>query len=500
MNVEFDPYDILGVSPSSSDEEIKNAYRRIARRLHPDANPRHPGAHSQFQDVSVAYELLSDLSQRREYDQKRQAHRSQGTKYFTLRVTPSRRRLPVMHEPQVIYLLAEIFPDPSASEENTPKHETHLNLTLVLDQSNSMSGVRMEKVKVAAHQIIDNLTENDILSVVSFNDRANIVIPAAPVKDKPAMKARISMMQASGGTEIYQGLSAGVDQNRRYLGPHLVNHIILLTDGRTYGDQPQCIDIAGKAAAEGISISAMGLGNDWNDEFLDQIAAKTGGNSAYINTAGAVVRFLNDHVKHLSNAFAERVYLSIAPDSDIDIESVFKLSPSPQPVELVNGEIPLGSLLVNRPISVLMQLQIPANQPVGFRSIIRMVTRGDILENKQQKFLAVSDLSLEVKDGDVAEEPPDDILDALSKLTLYRLQERANEALAKGDIAEATRRLEHLATRLLEMGHSQLANETLSEAKRIVHTRGLSEEARKTIKYQTRFLLSSNNDDHRNNS
>lgn len=62
-----DHYDVLGVSREASDEEIKKAYRRLARKLHPDVNPT-PEAAEQFKDVTHAYDVLSDPDQRRRYD------------------------------------------------------------------------------------------------------------------------------------------------------------------------------------------------------------------------------------------------------------------------------------------------------------------------------------------------------------------------------------------------------------------------------------------------
>jgi Ca-activated chloride channel family protein len=484
----IDPYDTLGISRDASAEDIKAAYRRIARRLHPDVNQNNPGAAVQFQDITAAYELLLDTDRRRAHDSQAARQRDDSSFYFTLRVTPSKRAIVPLPEGQVIYLLAEILPDPRARDIEK-KPESRLNLTLVLDHSNSMNGTRLDKVKVAAHQIIDQLSNTDILSVVGFNDRAEVIIPATPVENKAALKAKVSMMNASGGTEIFKGLSAGVDQNRRYLGPKLVNHVVLLTDGNTFGDQEQCLDLAHKASQQGISISAMGLGQEWNDEFLDKLASTTGGTSSYISSASAVVRFLNDHVRNLSNAFAERVRLSVAPDPDVKLESAFRLAPNPQPLAIDEGYIQLGSLQGNRIISVLLQFLMPAEMQIGFRSVARLVAVGDILANQHQQFQALSDISLEITNDPPEEDPPISILDALGKLTLYRMQERAQEALASGDVKEATRRLENLATRLLAMGEEDLAHQARSEARRVAYTSSLSDEGRKTLKYQTRFLL-----------
>jgi Ca-activated chloride channel family protein len=486
MAVEFDPYIILGVSPDSSADEIKAAYRRVARRLHPDVN-RAPGAGIQFQDITVAHDLLTDSERRRSYDAAAQKADPNNLN-FTFRVLPSKRAIFPLPEPQVIYLLAEILPDPRA-QEGQHKRESRLNLTLVLDHSNSMNGTRLDKVKIAAHQIIDQLTPEDVFSVVSFNDHSEVVIPATSVTDKPALKARISMMMAAGGTEIFKGLATGIEQNRQFLAPRLVNHVILLTDGNTYGDQDRCLALAREVVKDGIAISAMGLGQEWNDKFLDELASITGGSSAYINSANAVVKFLNDHVRNLSNIFAERIHLSVAPDPDIRLESAFKLAPNPQPLSAEEGNIPLGSLQLNRTISVLLQFEMPAQLEIGFRSVARLVASGDILANRLQKHQVLSDFSLEVTQELQQEEPPTAILDALGKLTLYRMQERAQEALETGDIREATRRLENLATRLLEMGEPELAQQARNEAQQVAYTYNLTDKGRKTLKYQTRTLL-----------
>jgi len=64
-----DYYQILGVSRNASEKEIKQAYRRLARKHHPDLNPGDKSAEEKFKEMNAAYEVISDPEKRKKYDQ-----------------------------------------------------------------------------------------------------------------------------------------------------------------------------------------------------------------------------------------------------------------------------------------------------------------------------------------------------------------------------------------------------------------------------------------------
>jgi molecular chaperone DnaJ len=75
-HVDKDFYAILGVKPDASQAEIKKAYRKLAQRYHPDANPDDRSAEERFKEISEAYDTLSDAEKRRRYDEMREMLRS----------------------------------------------------------------------------------------------------------------------------------------------------------------------------------------------------------------------------------------------------------------------------------------------------------------------------------------------------------------------------------------------------------------------------------------
>jgi Ca-activated chloride channel family protein len=480
----LDYYAILGVFRDASQDEIKSAYLQAAQRLHPDKNTL-TGETELFLEVQQAYEVLSNPRRRRQYDATLPPE-LETNRELRHAVHFSRPSLVRLSESQLVYVFLELGPQEDLSQTlPTPP----LNICLVLDRSTSMQGERLDMVKAGAIQLLRRMRPQDVLGVVTFSDRAETIVPASVTLDKRQQEARIQKIQASGATEIYMGLEAGIKEVERNLDPGRVNHIVLLTDGNTYGDEMECLRLAEYAAARNIGISGMGIGSEWNDIFLDQLAGKTGGSSAYISKPQDIERLLVEKFEALHNIFADEVLLDYKEREHVRINYAFRLQPEGGLVE-IESPMRLGPILRDAPMQAVLELEIGSQALEGGEV---MLMDGSLKVSITSRPIPIAPIRLRlsrpVEDSPSSQPPPTQILSALSRLTLYRMQERARTAAEAGQYDVAAKHLQNLATHLLSQGEHSLAKTALFEAENLKKMQTWSRNGRKQIKYDTRALL-----------
>lgn len=479
-----DYYQILGISRDASQEEIRKAYFSAARRLHPDKNVL-PGDTEIFIGANEAYEVLSDEKKRANYDA---GLPPEKPVLFPIsqRIIYSRESLFQTQDSQLVYALLEYLPSINALDENP---SPPLNLCLLIDHSTSMKGENLDIVKATSIHILKKIRPQDIFSLVTFSDHAEVLVPYTQERDLLKFEARIQMLQPSGGTEIYNGLSTAFTEVRRTFSQGYINHIIMLTDGRTYGDEQKCLELADQAVQNGIGISGLGIGPDWNDSFLDELTRRTGGSSFYVSNPGDIKRLLLEKFDHLWETFKEDVTIEFKKSRNVELKYAFRMHPELGRLS-VDSPLHLGPVLRNGCIRILLEFLVSG---IGNANVIKLLD-GEVKVNSTIQNKPVSTLPLKLScpvDRSIIkpEPPPDEIIHALSQLSLYKMQDQARLEVAQGNYELASNRLQKLATNLLQQGDRGLARTVLLEAEHIKEKRAYSPEGDKRIKYGTRALL-----------
>jgi Ca-activated chloride channel family protein len=484
MEFDRDHYAVLGISSDADLPAIKQAYRQLVRRYHPDVN-HEQGAAQRFHEIQQAYEILSDPQQREAFNHWRKQQGLEGPVPLLLRVTPSQEALPSLGESQVLYVMAELSASDQIEAQRLP-----LNLCLVLDRSTSMKGGRLQQVKEAARFIVDRMEPDDVLSLISFSDRATIVVPGSRGIDKASARRAINSIQSGGGTEILQGLQLGLNMVREWHNEESISHLILLTDGQTYGDEDECLEAAKAAGQEKISLTLMGVGSDWNDKLLDEMAKLSGAPDAsvYIDSTSKIAEAFHSRIDGLGNIFARDLVMSMHLAPQISMKEIFRVSPQINRLYSTDGQISLGTLETERPQAVMLELVIPSLSP-GTHRLVHIEVEGRVPAVGEQPVRTrhTMQIPFNLELGRRSPVPPD-IVAAMGKLAIFKMQERVMQDIEMGHIEPAVSRLKTMATRLLDIGEVELARAALLEAGRLAQTGSLSSAGRKKIRYGTREL------------
>ncbi len=174
--------------------------------------------------------------------------------------------------------------------------EASLALALAIDRSGSMAGPKMDLTKEAARATVEMLPPSDLIAVAVFDNQASPVVHLQRASNRVHILGDIGRIQASGGTNILAGLREAFDE----LAPARARkkHIILLTDGQSsYDGIPELLDAA---AAQRITVSAIGVGEGADQTQLKMIARRGGGRFYPTNDPASIPRIFSQETSQVS--------------------------------------------------------------------------------------------------------------------------------------------------------------------------------------------------------
>lgn len=202
-----------------------------------------------------------------------------------------------------------------AATATVPVERPRLSVALVIDRSGSMAEDRKLKYALAAARwVVDNLADGDMLSIIAFGDQATVLSAAGRVVNKPFLLHRLDEISASGSTNLSAGLLEGIAQVGGTGSTGQLRQVLLLTDGLANRGETRPANlrrIAEKAWAQGIRVSTMGVGAEFNEAVLTDIAVAGGGRYTYVKTAEQIPSAFRDELHGLLPPVAQNMTIEL---------------------------------------------------------------------------------------------------------------------------------------------------------------------------------------------
>ncbi len=218
-----------------------------------------------------------------------------------------------------------------------------LNLSLVIDRSGSMAEPeKMPYVKQSLRLFLATLNQDDIVSLVTYSDSATLLRQAQPVGDGSWIASTVEQIYPDGGTNLHGGLMLGLEQVAKNYDADRNNRVILLTDGIANEGVIDPAQIAADALAyneRGIYVSTIGLGLDFNDGLLSQLAEQGQGGYSYVDSAQEMERVFRERAAGVKERVASDLSLTLVPQPGVRLVELTDLADAP-PSEGVNLLLP----------------------------------------------------------------------------------------------------------------------------------------------------------------
>ena len=411
---------------------------------------------------------------------------------ITLTVTLNRPAYLEMPGPQQAFILLEALPAASAPGVAQP-----VNFSLVLDRSGSMAGEKLRNMQAAAKWVIDRLGPQDMLSIVSFDERADQIVPARPVTDRDAIKHEIDRIQERGGTKMSAGMESGLKQLQVGLSPGRVSRMLLLTDGQTWEDGLECEALADQARVMGVPLSVLGLGvgaqGDWDPRFLENLAQRSGGEWHVIDTPEKIGAVFEKTLSAMQSCAVSNVHLTLRLAAEVKPRNVWRVTPlisklDHRSVTERDTQVFLGDIQHGVGQSLLADVLLPPRKAGAYR-LIQADAAYDVPAVNLAGQKAAADIIITyTTEAALADQLNPRLMNIIERVQAHKLQTQALDEAAAGQKQNATRRLRAAATRLLELGEPEMAQSALNHAQQLEQGGPVDPAEAQRLRYQTKRL------------
>lgn len=204
-----------------------------------------------------------------------------------------------------------------------------VSLAVVMDVSGSMAGRgKIDNARMAAAELVAQLGPQDSFSLITFSDQGRVLQPLGRVEDVARTQRLILGIQPTGGTYLSSGVELGLDQ---LSDPSIegVRRVVVLSDGMAnigVTDPVALARAAGQRVEQGISLSTIGLGLDYNEDLLTAMSDTGGGSYHFVDRPGQLASIFQSELHQMSRVAGREVSVDVSLPPGVILHEVYGYS------------------------------------------------------------------------------------------------------------------------------------------------------------------------------
>ncbi|MEO1162390.1 MAG: FHA domain-containing protein [Chloroflexota bacterium] len=279
--------------------------------------------------------------------------------------------------PQKLYLMARF----EAGKGPDDKIRRPLNLSLVIDRSGSMAGDKIDYTRQAAQFLVQHLGANDTLSIVLYNDKVETLLAPEVVSNKDSVSQLLERIRVRGTTNLSGGWLEGCRHVKQSLSSKAMNRVLLMSDGlanRGVTDQAQLVSMAKQKRNEGVTTTTMGLGKDFNEDLMMEMANAGGGAFYFIESPEVTPTIFQEELSGLLSVVGQN--LSITIETTDAVRALRQLNAYSVNIDPPATTFQLGDIFAHEVKTLVLELAIPALEKTGQTDIATLRFEYDEIE------------------------------------------------------------------------------------------------------------------------
>lgn len=378
-----------------------------------------------------------------------------------------------------------------ALDGHRPRHGQRppVNLALVIDRSGSMSGDKIRRAREAALEAVRRLSPDDIVSLVVYDTEVDVLVPARPVGDGRALAAAIEGVEPGGSTNLHGGVVEGAAQVRRHRDERHAHRIILLSDGQANvgPSSPEALaSLGAELVGDGISVTTIGLGLDFNEDLMTRLARRSDGNTYFVQHSRDLARIFQAELGDVLTVVARRVVVTVDFPAGVTPRRVVGRDGR---VERQQAIVEINQLSGGREAFALIEVEVEPGVEGRRREIARArVTYEDAATAQAKRLDGRAAARFSGREEEVVAAANHGVQAAYAANVLAETKDEVVELVDAGRRSEAAQRLRAVSAGLAEQarryGNREVAAMAAPPAAvaAVVEERGLDNVERKTLR------------------